>query len=278
MQDEQFRRKIGAGEDSDLIRGFAVLRERIKDVNADTLIIFDTHWFTTGYHLVDAGQRYAGRYISDEMPWYLHGQDYDYQGAPELAHLIQSVGEERGVPTLAIDAPDLPRHYATINVVKLLDLDHRILTISNCQNCSSDHFVQMGEVVGEAIRRSDLRVVLLASGALSHKFTDIAFEQKHERLFHPANISSEENHKSDLEAIRLFTEGRHDQILARFPDEYRKIPWEGLGGHYLQMIGALGGAACRSKGEPLSQYENARGTGNIHIWFPTDPVPAEITA
>jgi hypothetical protein len=71
---------------------------------------------------------------------------------------------------------------------------------------------------------------------------------------------------SDLEVIELFKSGRHDVILDRF-DEYRAIPWEGLGGHYLQMIAALGGRECRAKGTVLSDYENARGTGNIHIWF-----------
>ncbi|RZI88505.1 MAG: extradiol ring-cleavage dioxygenase, partial [Variovorax sp.] len=39
--------------------------------------------------------------------------------------------------------------------------------------------------------------------------------------------------------------------------------------HYLQMLGAMGGAACRTEGETLSAYENARGTGNIHMWFST---------
>jgi hypothetical protein len=29
----------------------------------------------------------------------------------------------------------------------------------------------------------------------------------------------------------------------------------------------MGGADCRAKGEPLSAYENARGTGNVHVWF-----------
>jgi hypothetical protein len=58
-----------------------------------------------------------------------------------------------------------------------------------------------------------------------------------------------------------------DLILERWDNEYRKLPWEAFGAHYLQMAGAMGGAACRAKGEPLSAYENARGTGNIHIWF-----------
>ena len=36
------------------------------------------------------------------------------------------------------------------------------------------------------------------------------------------------------------------------------------------MIGAMGGADCRARGEALSAYENARGTGNIHVWFDTE--------
>jgi hypothetical protein len=36
------------------------------------------------------------------------------------------------------------------------------------------------------------------------------------------------------------------------------------------MAGALGGAAWRSPGIALSDYENAAGTGNIQMWFPVD--------
>jgi 3,4-dihydroxyphenylacetate 2,3-dioxygenase len=85
MQCEEFRRAMGAGEDSDLIAGFGRLRERIAAVKPDVVFIFDSHWFTTGYHLVDGGAHYAGSYISDEMPWYLHGVPYRYRGHPELA-------------------------------------------------------------------------------------------------------------------------------------------------------------------------------------------------
>lgn len=269
MQTDEFRLKVGNGRDSDLIAGYRRLREKIDEVRPDTLIIFDTHWFTTGFHLLDAGAHYAGTYTSDEMPWYLFGVEYDYRGSPELARLIQSVAEEQGVPGKAVDAPNLARHYSTINVVKQLKATEKILTASTCQNCKWHHFVAMGRAIGEAIRRSDQRVVLLASGALSHKFTDIDFQQRSPRVFDAANLSSEANHKSDLEAVELFRQGRHDEILRRFPDEYARIPWEGFGSHYLQMVGALGGEECRARGEPLSEYENARGTGNIHIWFET---------
>ena len=49
--------------------------------------------------------------------------------------------------------------------------------------------------------------------------------------------------------------------------EYRKHNPEGFFGHYLMMVGALGGAACTAKGRKMSNYENAVGTGQLHMWF-----------
>ena len=56
-QEEAFRLKAGAGRDSDLIAGYGRLRRHLDRVATDTLVIIDTHWFTTGYHLIDAGAR-----------------------------------------------------------------------------------------------------------------------------------------------------------------------------------------------------------------------------
>lgn len=273
MQCEEFRRAMGAGEDSDLIAGYARLRDKLAAARPDVVVVFDSHWFTTGYHLVDGGKGYSGTYVSDEMPWYLHGVPYAYRGHPALALAIEAVSRERGGYNRAIDHPGLGRHYATVNLVKHLRLeltDTPVVTASSCQNCDWPHFLTSGEHIGEAIRRSDLRVVLLASGALSHRFNGIDWKPAHPRIFHESNVSSPENLASDKQAIALMQEGRHDQILARWDAEYRRRPWEAFGAHYLQMLGALGGAHCRAHGEPLSAYENARGTGNIHMWFPTE--------
>ena len=270
MQCEEFRRAMGNGEDSDLIAGYARLRFKIASASPDVVLIFDSHWFTTGYHLVDAGEHYSGTYISDEMPWYLHGVPYDYRGHPGLAHAIEAVSRERGGYNRAIAHPDLGRHYPTINLVKHLHLESqntRVVGVSSCQNCDWQHFLKSGESIGEAIRQSGLRVVMLASGALSHKFNGIDWKPNHPRIFHESNVSRPENIASDKGAIELMKQGRHNTILERWNDEYRKLPWEAFGAHYLQMLGAMGGANCTAKGEQLSDYENARGTGNIHMWF-----------
>jgi len=270
MQCEEFRVLQGAGADSDLIAGYARLRERIAAAQPDVVIVFDSHWFTTGYHLVDGGAHFKGTYISDEMPWYLHGVPYDFRGHPELAVAIEAVSRERGGYNRSIRHPDLGKHYPTINLVKHLQFelsDLPVVTVSSCQNCDWTHFLKSGEAIGEAVRRSDLRVLMLASGALSHKFNPIDWKPNHPRIFHESNVAKPENIASDKGAIELFKQGRHDAILERWNDEYRKLPWEAFGAHYLQMLGALGGGECRVQGEVLSDYENARGTGNVHIWF-----------
>jgi aromatic ring-opening dioxygenase catalytic subunit (LigB family) len=274
MQCEEFRVLQGAGEDSDLIAGYERIRARIDELKPDVLMIFDTHWFTTGYHLIDGGARYTGHYISDEMPWYLYGQPYDYEGCPELARMVEAVARERKVQSRAVYDAELSRHYATINIVAKLARGELIVSVSSCQNCRPEHYLQSGAVIAEAIRRSDLRVVMLASGALSHRFNQIDWVPKHPRIFHESNVSSPRCIESDKKAIALFQEGRHDRILDLWDEEFRPVFWEAFGAHYLQMVGALGGRDCRAVGTPLSEYENARGTGNIHIWFDLEPTIA----
>jgi 3,4-dihydroxyphenylacetate 2,3-dioxygenase len=267
FQSDEFRIKMGDGDDSDLIRGYARMRRKLDAVKPDVLMIFDTHWFTTGFHLIDGGEQYSGTFISDEMPWYLFGKQYAYQGAPDLAATIETVANEQGVFSKAIYEPSLPRHYATINVVNALARGEKIVTVSNCQNCQPKHFLESGRVIGEAIARGPYRVALLASGALSHKFNEIDWVQKHPRIYHESNVSRAENIALDKEAMALFWQGKHAEVLSQWDSKFRPLPWEGFGGHYLQMIGALGAEQCTAKGEALSDYENARGTGNVHMWF-----------
>jgi 3,4-dihydroxyphenylacetate 2,3-dioxygenase len=267
FQTDEFRVMMGNGDDSDLVRGYARLRAKLDEVKPDVLMIFDTHWFTTGFHLIDGGEGYEGTYISDEMPWYLFGKKYDYKGAPDLAGLVEAVAVEQKVLSKAVYEPTLPRHYATINVVNAVVRGEKVVTVSNCQNCQPHHYLESGRVIREAIARSPYRVALLASGALSHKFNEIDWVQKHPRIYHETNVARPENIARDKEAMALFEQGRHADIIDQWDAKFRPLPWEGFGGHYLQMVGALGARECIAKGTALSDYENARGTGNVHMWF-----------
>ena len=272
MLPEEMRKARGDGKDTSLIAGFAELRRRIDRVAADTLVIFDTHWFTTNMHLVAGARRYTGSYTSSELPFSLSRVPYDYPGAPELAASVERVALERDVTARNADDDSLVPQYATLNIIAKLRRDEKVLSVGSCQTAKAHHYLEMGEVIGEAIRRTPCRAVLLASGAMSHSFNDLSFKPRHPSHYHPDNVSSPQNAKLDREVIELLRQGRHDTVLDRYP-ELAAAEYEGRGAHYVQMLGALGGRRCRARGTPCSEYENAAGSGNIHIWF--DPVEAE---
>jgi len=267
---EADRIKMGNGRDSDLIAGFGRLRAKMDAAGADTLVIFDTHWFTSGRHVLAGGERYQGVYTSNEMPWILHDIPFDYQGAPRLAEEIARVGAARGVPVENAANPHIKPEYPTVNLLGPLCRGERVLTVGICQNARAHHFLAMGAVIGEAIRNTDTQAILLASGALSHRMVDLDFQPRNPRWWDPENVSDPRHVALDHEVMASWAAGDHAGVIARY-HELRAAAYEGLGGHYLQMVGALGGAACKARGERLSEYENAMGTGNVHIWFDTLP-------
>jgi 3,4-dihydroxyphenylacetate 2,3-dioxygenase len=266
MLSEELRRARGAGEDTSLIPGFAELRQRMDAVAPDTFVIFDTHWFTTGLHLVAGAKHYQGRFTSTELPFALSRVPYDYPGAPALAAAVERVALERNIAARNVEDDSLVPQYATLNILAKLHRGEQVMSVGSCQTAAARHYLEMGEVIGEAIRRTPGRVMLLASGAMSHGFNDLSFTPRQPNYYHPDNVSSPANAKLDREVIALLGEGRHDTVLDRYP-ELAKAEYEGRGAHYVQMVGALGGRSCRARGTPCSAYENAAGTGNIHIWF-----------
>jgi len=60
--------------------------------------------------------------------------------------------------------------------------------------------------------------------------------------------------------------GDHARILATMP-EFLKFKPEANFGHYLMMAAAMGEGEWRGRGRLYSEYENAIGTGQVHVWF-----------
>lgn len=256
------RLELYGGVDTSLIAGFSEMRQALDRAGPDTLIIFDTHWFTTINHILAGAAHYKGLYTSEELPEFLSDVPYDYPGAPELAKAIAAVGGGR---VLSYDKPNIPLHYPTINLVHYLRKDEKILSISTCQAAQCHNFLDMGRAIAEGIAATDCRVALLAAGGLSH-----SFEPMDTMLAHmapdPALVVSAEARDMDLEVLRCWGNGDHAGVIALYP-KYRQLNPEGFFGHYLMMVGALGGPQCKAVGTKMSEYENAAGTGQVHVWF-----------
>jgi 3,4-dihydroxyphenylacetate 2,3-dioxygenase len=269
MLPEQVRRELNGGEDFTLVPGLEQLRKDVFDtLDYDTVIVLDSHWATTVEFVVTAQPRRAGLFTSEELPRGMCRIPYDWPGDPELAQAVADAAPKHETWVTAIDDPYLPVFYATVNLWHYLGRglpDKRWISVSVCQTGDTEDFLRAGRALGDAIAAVDRKVVLLASGALSHTFWPLRELRKHEGASLDS-IRTPQARDADLERIAWFETGDHARVLATMPEFLRYKP-EAKFSHYLQMIGALGESAVTAAGRRYSEYENSVGTGQVHIWF-----------
>jgi 3,4-dihydroxyphenylacetate 2,3-dioxygenase len=266
---EQTRRELNHGQDSTLVSGLRQLRREVFDVvDYDTVVVLDSHWATTVEFVVTAQQRRAGLFTSEELPRGMCRRPYDFPGDPELAHLIASKGAGHSTWITAIDDDHLPIFYATTNLWEFLGRglpEKRWISIGVCQTADTEDNLRLGRALGDAIAESDRKVLLIASGAMSHTFWPLRKLRDHEAAG-PEHIFSADAYKADMERLEWFAAGDHARVLSTMPDFYRHKP-EARFGHYLMMIGALGEGDCTAPSRQYGEYENSVGTGQVHLWF-----------
>ena len=115
--------------------------------------------------------------------------------------------------------------------------------------------------------RSDSKVLLLASGSLSHKIWANEDYAANNGTF---TISSEFNRQMDLHVLSLWTQGDHTTFLKILPEYAQKCNGEG-GMHDTAMLyGALGWDHYQGKGEIIGEYFPSSGTGQVNVVFEPD--------
>lgn len=257
----------GTGADTTLIEpGYRRLREAFARLEVDTFVIVDTHWFTTTEHVIAGAARFTGLYTSEEMPRNICDLAYDYPGSPDLANAWHQVGKERSLHTVNVTAASLPQHYATLNLVHHLRVGENVFSCGVVQTASMDYYLAVGDALAEAVRRVHGRIAVLGSGGMSHEFWPLEAIRNHFG-YDPAHLISPDARRMDAHILELWEQGDHAAVLELYPEYQRLYHPEGRFAHYLIGLGAMGGASCHTLGVRLSAYENAVGTGQVHVLF-----------
>jgi aromatic ring-opening dioxygenase catalytic subunit (LigB family) len=240
----------------------------METLDYDTVVVLDSHWATTVEFVITAQAERSGLFTSEELPRGMSQVPYAFKGDPELAMAAAKYDEKNGTWITPISDPHLPIFYATVNLWHYLGrgLDKKWVSISVCQTATAEDFLRAGRALGEAIRDTDRKVLLLASGALSHTFYKLRDLRKHESS-DPSHIYSEGARLADLERIEWMKQGDHARILDTM-DDFKKFKPEANFSHWLTMAGATGEGDNTAKGVMYSDYENSIGTGQVHVYFP----------
>ena len=270
---EETRLELNGGKEITLVTGLHQLRKDVFERDTaneyDTVVVLDSHWATTVEFVVTAQQRRAGLFTSEELPRGMCRMPYDFPGDPELAHNIEKFADKHGTWITAIEDEYLPIYYATTNLWKFLGEglpDKRWVTIGVCQTGDMEDHLRLGRALADGIAATPgRRVLVIASGALSHTFWPLRELRDHESS-DPVHIFTPEAREADYERIAWFKEGRHDKVLDTMPEFWKHKP-EAKFFHYLMLAGALGEQACVAKARQYGEYENSIGTGQVHLWF-----------
>lgn len=266
MLPKEVRYELNEGKEISLVPGLHRFREEVMEVlKPDTVILFDSHWFTTVEFCISGHDRRAGKFTSDELPRGMSQVPYDLKGNPALSELMARRATQNGVRTNAIADPFLPIHYPTVNIAHYLHGGEEWISVGCAQTGETPDFLGVGIGIGQAIRESDRRVLLIASGSMSHRFWSLSELEKHESS-DPIHISRPEAREADYERLEWFHKGDHASVIDTMPEFLKHVP-EARFGHYLMMAGACGGRDWTWPGIRYSDYENATGTSQVHVYF-----------
>src|SRR5919206_2103935 len=172
MLPEDVRLELNDGKEISLVPGLRRLRSEVLDrLRPDTIVVMDTHWEVTFEHIITAHERRSGIFTSGELPRGMRQIAYDMPGDPELARGVEKLAAGRDDTwVLASDDPYLPIFYGTVNIWTYLNGGERWVSVGINQCGQTDDFLLLGELLSRAVAELDRRVVLLASGGLTHRF------------------------------------------------------------------------------------------------------------
>ncbi|MBR9650786.1 3,4-dihydroxyphenylacetate 2,3-dioxygenase [Thalassovita aquimarina] len=250
------------------IDGHREIARRAKALGADTVVICDTHWvINAGFH-INANSRFEGLFTSNEFPQFIQDLPYGYDGNPELGDAIAKAASDRGAYTLSHHLDSLELEYGTLVPMRFMSREHEMKVVSIAAWCTV-HGHDESRVVGEAIRAavaaSDSKVLLVASGSLSHKIWANKDYAANNGTF---TISSEFNRQMDLHMLEMWKRGDHATFLKMLGDYAQFCCGEGSMHDTAMLYGALGWDQYDGKCEVVTDYFPSSGTGQTNVIFP----------
>lgn len=250
------------------IDGHLEIARRAKELDVDTVVICDTHWLVNaGFH-INANAKFEGLLTSSEFPQFIQDMPYSHRGNPALGDAIAAKATELGAYTLAHHLDSLDLEYGTLVPMSFMSRVHDMKVVSIAAFCTvHDHDESriIGEAIRAAVEESDSRVLLVASGSLSHKIWSNKDYAPNNGTF---TISSKFNQAVDMMVLDMWKNGRHAEFLEILGEYADHCSGEGAMHDTAMLYGALGWDKYTGKCEIVTDYFPSSGTGQVNVLFP----------
>lgn len=249
------------------IDGHIEIGKRCREMGVDTIIVFDTHWLVNSAYHINCADSFKGIYTSNELPHFIRDMTYDYDGNPELGHLIADEAVKLGVRAKAHNIPSLKLEYGTLVPMRYMNPDQHFKVVSVSAMCTVHNLADsacLGMAMRQAVEQQyDGKVAFLASGSLSHRFAQNGVaEQYLHKVWSPFLETF------DHEVVAMWQRGDWKTFCAMLPEYAEKCHGEGFMHDTAMLLGALGWDEYQGKAEVITPYFGSSGTGQINVVLP----------
>jgi 3,4-dihydroxyphenylacetate 2,3-dioxygenase len=249
------------------IDGHKEIACRCRELNVNTIVVFDTHWLVnSGYH-INCAPSWEGIYTSNELPHFIKNLPFSYQGNPSLGKAIAEQATAAGVLTRAHDATSLTLEYGTLVPMRYMNEDKRFKIVSVSALCTVHNLpesVELGRAVRRAIEENcEGNVAVLASGSLSHRFAQNGVSDQFLHKVWDPFLETVDHHVVDL-----WKKGDWKTFCGMLPEYAVKCHGEGNMHDTAMLLGVLGWDQYQGKVDVVTPYFGSSGTGQINAIFP----------
>ncbi|MAU40124.1 MAG: extradiol ring-cleavage dioxygenase [Kordiimonas sp.] len=241
-----------------MIAGIKEAGESIRALKPDAIVLMSAHWVSTFAWYATGQSVHKGICVAEEAPDLIPGSPYEYKGKPELAEALAEKVSAQDIPMLVNTSPNYNWDYASYVPMHYLDPDAEIpvVTLSTVICSSLDECHDVGQMVADVAKETGLRVVFIASCALSHAV-----------VRGPELWPTPERQEMDHKIIEMLKTPDADALYTYLPTFAKEAVAE-MGG---RVLGAYFGVLKHMQkdqklaGTQFGPYAQSSGSGNASI-------------
>ncbi|MCB9685021.1 MAG: hypothetical protein H6738_07640 [Alphaproteobacteria bacterium] len=248
-----------------LRQAFDAVRDRIRELQPDLLVVYSTMWTSIIGHQIQADPEPTWVHV-DELFHDLGSIPYTFRIDAPFAHALKASMEARGLAARTVAYEGFPIDTGSVVALKLLNPDNAVPAVIVSSNMYSDRAetLVVGKACRDAIDAGKRRAVVVVVGTLSNRlFTDwIDPEDDH--------VHSAKDDEWNRKILEFLGQGRLEDTaqLSREIQRQVRIP-KVVSFKPMWWWSAVMGQHNRYKGEVLA-YEALFGTGSAVVTLTPD--------
>ncbi len=243
---------------------FKKVKEEIKDLGPDLILIYSSYWFSILGHQFQANANPKWTLVDEE--WHELGSiPYEMIIDTSFALENKACAQKRGLHARAIDYEGFPIDTGSVVASKLLNPDNKFKTAIVSSNVYSDRAetVVLAKSSLDTLKKQGKKTVVVLVSSLSNRYLEEPLD-----FTKPERIHSQKDEEWNLEFLKFLSQGRLEdasQLSRQFHKEAR-VTKKVVAFKPYWWLSTMMGETNTLKGEVMA-YEPIHGTGAAVVSF-----------